>query len=329
MIETINATLAPMAMLFFCIALGFVIGKTKILPDNSGKVMAKLENWVFCPALSFYTMSTFLTLDTISIHGTNMLFACLTVGICVAIAIPLSCVFVKDKSYERNVYRYGLAIANIGYMGDPIVQAMFGSEALAYYKMFCLPFNIVIYVWGITILVPKDKQSGNPFMNIINPPTIALFVGVIFGLMGLTQYIPAFMSQAIVSMKDCMGPVAMLLAGFTIANYDFLAMLKKKKVYLATAVRLLALPLVITAVVFGVKELVNLVFSLSIGNTVMFFVLFATATPLGMNTIVFPEAYGGDPETGASMAMISHTLCIITIPVMYALATAVFGSFVI
>ena len=32
-----------------------------------------------------------------------------------------------------------------------------------------------------------------------------------------------------------------------------------------------------------------------------------------------PAAYGGDTSTGASMAMISHTLCVITIPLMYAL----------
>ena len=42
-----------------------------------------------------------------------------------------------------------------------------------------------------------------------------------------------------------------------------------------------------------------------------------TATPMGLNTIVFPAAYGGDTETGASMAMISHTLSVVTIPLMY------------
>lgn len=47
--------------------------------------------------------------------------------------------------------------------------------------------------------------------------------------------------------------------------------------------------------------------------------LIAVGTPLGLNTVVFPSAYGGDPKTGASMAMISHTLSVITIPLMYLL----------
>ena len=123
-----------------------------------------------------------------------------------------------------------------------------------------------------------------------------------------------------------MGPVAMLLAGFTIASYSFVGMLKKGKVYIATALRLFIIPSVIIAALFGIKELANLIFDLSINNNVLFLCFFATAAPLGLNTVVFPKAYGGDPETGASMAMISHTLCVLSIPIMYALMIAVFGE---
>ena len=58
----------------------------------------------------------------------------------------------------------------------------------------------------------------------------------------------------------------------------------------------------------------------------LFLTFFATAPALGLNTVIFPEAYGGNPETGASMAMISHTLCVITIPLLYALMVALFGT---
>ena len=52
---------------------------------------------------------------------------------------------------------------------------------------------------------------------------------------------------------------------------------------------------------------------------IMTLALVAFATPLGLNTIVFPAAYGGETETGASMVMISHTLSVVTIPLMYLL----------
>ena len=61
-------------------------------------------------------------------------------------------------------------------------------------------------------------------------------------------------------------------------------------------------------------------------DDVLFLAFFGSATAIGLNTVVFPEAYGGDPETGASMTLVSHTLCVITIPLLYALMVTIFGT---
>ena len=176
-------------------------------------------------------------------------------------------------------------------------------------------------------MVPSSgKSKFASLKKILNPPTVALFLGIAVGLSGLGTHIPAPVNSALDSLKACMGPVAMLLAGFTIASYSFFGMLKKKKVYIATFLRLFILPSIIIGSLFGIKELINLIFDMNINNNVLFLSFFATAAPLGLNTVVFPKAYGGDPETGASMAMISHTLCVLSIPIMYALMTLLFGT---
>ena len=325
MLATITATLNPMLLLFFCIALGFVLHKTKILPDSSGQVMAKLENWVFCPALTFSTMITFCTPATISTHALNICLATVALAVAIGVSIPLAKAFVKKKSPERGVYNYALAFANSGYMGDPLVQMILGDSMLAYYKLYCFPLTIGIYTYGISNLVPSNEKKGSTLKKIMNPSTIAMFAGMIVGLTGANAYIPTFVSSALSSLKACMGPVAMLLAGFTIASYNFTEILKNKKVYLATLLRLTVLPALVVATLFGAKELLNLCFHTSIGNSVLYLGFFSTASALGLNTIVFPEAYGGNPKTGASMALISHTLCIVSIPLMYALMTLLFG----
>ncbi len=327
MLDTFSAALTPMLTLFICIAVGFIIRKANLLPEDSGTVMAKLENWVFCPALSFATMARNCTVDSLGTHATNIILSALGVAVAIAIAIPLSRLFIKKKCPERGVYMYALAFANNGYIGDPVVLAIFGEQGLFYYKLFCLPINIMVYTWGISVLVPSsDKSNFSSLKKILNPPTIAMFLGMAVGLSGLGTHIPTPVNSALDSLKGCMGPVAMLLAGFTIASYSFFGMLKKKKVYLATFFRLLILPSIIIAALFGIKELANLIFDMNINNNVLFLCFFATASPLGLNTIVFPEAYGGNPETGASMTMISHTLCVLSIPIMYALMILLFGQ---
>lgn len=320
------STLSPMATLFFCIAIGFVASKTKIFSEEAGKVMAKMEIWIFCPALNFMTMVRYCTVDSIVTHATNIAMAGVTVVISMAIAIVLSRFFVREKNSERGVYKYALAFANSGYIGDPIVLTMFGEAALAYYKFFCLPLSLAIYTWGISVLTPSNITKGSVFKRLLNPPTSSMLVGIVMGLFGLGNHLPTFLISSLDSLKSCLGPVAMLLAGVTIARYDLFNMLKKKKVYIATALRLVIIPSVLITVLFGVKTLVILILNVSIGNDVLFLCFFATATPLGLNTVVFPEAYGGNPETGASMAMISHTLCVISIPIMYAIMVAIFGT---
>ena len=109
-----------------------------------------------------------------------------------------------------------------------------------------------------------------------------------------------------------MGPVAMVLTGFLIGQYPVKKLLSDKKIYIASALRLFVLP----ALFIVILKL------LGADNTALTMCLFAFGTPLGLNTVVFPAAYGGDPSTGVSMATISHTVCVVTIPIMYALLTA-------
>ncbi len=330
MITTFLATFNPMLMLFFCIAVGYVLRITRILPDDAGKVMAKLVTWVFSPALSFSTMAKYCTVDSIGTHATNILLSAFGVALALGMAMAIAPLFIKKKCPERGVYMYALAFANSGYIGDPLVLALFGDRVLSFYKLFCLPVTIGIYTWGMSVLVPDGEHKGNPLKKIfLNAPTVAVFLGMAVGLSGLGAHLPIFLTDSLNSLKTCMGPVAMLLAGFTVANYSIKAMLKKRKVYLASVLRLVVLPSIIIGAVFGVKELMNMILGLSIDNSVLHLTFFATAAPLGLNTVVFPEAYGGNPETGASMAMISHTLCVISIPLMYALLTLIFGPLVI
>ena len=79
--------------------------------------------------------------------------------------------------------------------------------------------------------------------------------------------------------------------------------------YVVTALRLLVIPSVMLLILrlIGAPALVQT------------FTLFAFAAPLGLNTIVYPAAYGGETKTGAAMTIISSTLSVITIPLMYLL----------
>ena len=73
------------------------------------------------------------------------------------------------------------------------------------------------------------------------------------------------------------------------------------------ALRLLIIPLAMTTLLrFFVKD-----------SSVLLYVLCFLGMPLGLNTIVIPAAYGVDTKAGASCALISSALAVVTIPLLF------------
>lgn len=329
MLEVFLATLDPMLTLFSCIAVGYALRKARILPNSAGQVMSKLETFVFCPALNFITMAQYCTRETLGTYAGYLLFATCAMTIAIGLAVAIAPLLTRNKRGERGIYRYALAFANSGYMGDPLILALFGAPVLAVYKIYALPLNVGTYTWGIAqIMSREDGPKGFlPLLRkLCNPPIFSLFAGIAAGLTGLGAHLPDFAVSTLNSLKNCLGPVAMLLVGFTVAGYSLPRLLKKKTVYAATALRLVGLPTVIVCALWGIQALVEICFGQYFDHTVLFLCFFTVATPLGLNTVIFPEAYGGDPEPGAAMALISHTLCVLTIPLLYAMMTLFFGA---
>lgn len=311
MFEVFSATLSPMLMMFLCMVIGFILNKAKLCPDNTTTVLSKLETCVLLPALTVNTFSKYCTVASLSQQYKLVLYCLLAVAIAIAIAIPLSAVFEKN-GYNRNIYKYALTFGNFGFMGNAIVPAILGEEMLYTYMLFTLPLNVAVYTWGIAILIPAKEGKHNPLKNLMNPVFFAIVIGAFLGLTGAAELLPGFIQSTLSGLGNCMGPIAMVLTGFVIGNYPFRQLLNKPKVYIAAALRLFLFPALF----------ILLLKLLGADSTALTLCLFGFATPLGLNTVIFPAAYGGDTATGASMAMISHTVCVITIPIMYALLTA-------
>lgn len=312
MLDAFSATLSAMLAMFCCIFVGFVLRKKKLVPEDTDSVLSKLLNYALCPALSFHTFFQNFSISSLLENYSLILYSCLILALAILLAGPLSRLFVKE-GYGRNVYKYAMAFANYGYMGDSIMLAVFGSEMLFYYMLFKIPMLIITYSWGMAQLIPGKKGLKGTLLRIINPSTLAMVLGVLGGLFNLKAYAPVFLTGALTNLGSCMGPIAMVLTGYVVASFDMKKMLTNTKVYIATAVRLLILPAVYCTllILIGANELV------------LTLTLVAYATPLGLNTVVFPAAYGADTSTGAGMAMISHTLAVLTFPLMYALLTFV------
>lgn len=309
MLDTFFATVSPMLVMFSCILIGYLLRIYKVIPENASTVLSRLVVYVFLPAQIVGSFMQNCTLESIALNYTLVLYGTFAVGLGMAMGIPLAKLFSKEIN-EQKIYRYALVFANCGFLGYAIVPMIMGQEALYCYILFNVPLSIAIYSWGYTTLVPSGKGQKRSFWEVLKQPAIiATGVGLLLGLTGARTYMPAFVTTVTSNLSGCMGPSAMLLTGFVVGGYDIRKLLTKKKVYIAAALRMIVLPAIHAAAMYLIGA----------DKQTIILAAIAFGAALGLNTVVVPAAYDGDTHTGAAMALISHTACVITIPLLYGL----------
>ena len=149
--------------------------------------------------------------------------------------------------------------------------------------------------------------------KIFNPPMIALIVGVIVGVCRIP--VPDIVLSAANSASNCMAPCAMLLTGFVLAKQPLGAMFTQFKSYLISFIKLIVFPLI----GFFMMRL------LGAPEQAVILCTIALALPFGLNSVVFPEAFGGDSTPGARLCFIGNLMALVTIPLVFFLLSRVYG----
>ncbi len=317
--EFFQPILNQMVYLFAFIVIGYLLIKIKALPAESTATLSKLESKLFIPALALYTFMNNFTVHMLGESGIILLLSIGMLVIIVPMAILGSRLIFGSDAYLKKIATYGLTFANFGYMGNAIMSNVF-PEIFLQYNVFCMPLWVLIYLWGVpTLLIADNKEGGEKvslkekLKPLCNPMFAAMIIGIIFGLTGFTDIIHPSITNVIKVSGDCMSPIAMILTGMTIAQSDLWKMVTKWQTYVLSAVRLLVFP-TIFILIFALLPQNEI-----ITETFLICALASLAMPLGLNTIVVPKGYGKDTTDAAGMALISHTLSIGTIPLMFLL----------
>lgn len=300
-----ESTLNQIGFLFFLIGFGWLLAKLNVLPKGASAVLAKLETAIFVPALVLSTFMRNFTPSKLNAASKTLLIS----SSLLAGSVFLALIFARmctGEAYTRKLYIYGLAFSNFGFMGNAVVNAVFPHFFMDY-LIFTIPFWMLIYLWGVpTLLIPGSKKTAGERMRaLFNPMFVGMLIGILLGLTG--WQLPGFISTAVTVAGDCMSPIAMLLTGITVASIGFSDAFGKLSVWAVSLIRLLLLP------VIGIIVLLILPFN----ETIEVCTIAVLAMPLGLNTIVIPASYGKNPAIGTSMALLSHLLSCLTIPLVF------------
>lgn len=312
MSNTFLLSVEKIASLFLLLGIGFLLGKKRILPQGSSKVLSLLETKLFLPALIFYNLSSNFSLDKIEKYLNSFLFGLVFLAISLIISFAISFIFSKEKN-GRKFYTYIFAFSNYAYFGYPVIESVLGAQILSNMIIFALPFTVTIFTLGVYLLrfdngqTEKALNSNKIYKSILSPVIMSVILGITCGILKLT--LPSVIKESVYAAASCMGPVSMILIGLVLSAFPFKDLFLSGKAFIVSIVRLIILPFFFGSVLWlsGVR-----------GNSFILPVIMS-AMPVGMNLIIFPEADGQDSKNNGRICFVSYLLAFLTIPLMFSL----------
>ncbi len=217
----------------------------------------------------------------------------------------------RVKSADAPLMRFAMSFCNPGYMGFPLISALFGSEGLLYASVFNTMYNLIFWTVGVSQLEPeKTGHSLRDVADVLKKPTIiATVIGLViyFGQIP----IPDVIAEPIELLGNMSTPLAMFITGMVMAGSSFETTVRDWHMWLAVGMRLLVIP----ALTLGLCWLVGM------NGIVGTVVVLLAACPCASITSVFAVRYHYDEALGAGMVVISTLASIGTLPLFAALVS--------
>lgn len=311
MYEYFTRAATQILMILLYIGIGFILRRSKLLPENTSKSLSLLETFVFLPALIFNNLSTNVRIEKLTTYSVMVISGVIFLIGVLLVAKLFTTVFMKGRLKEEyGTYMYMFAFANYGYVGYPVIEGVFGSEMLTKMILFAVPFTFAIYTYGAILLSGDGSSKKLKIPPKMIPILCALGLGVIVGLTGVK--LPGFVTGMTGALKGCMSPVAMIMTGFVLGSLNFKAIFTSIRAYLVSVVRLAVIPAIFIGAMLLLRVFVD------VPGELMIIPLFIASMPIGLNAVIFVEANGRDSSDNARMCLISYILAFVTVPLIMA-----------
>ena len=195
-----------------------------------------------------------------------------------------------------------------GFIGIPLVTAVFGAEAAFYVVSYSTLVNLLQWTYGIVIISGK-KETINLKMVFVNPVFISMVIGLILFVAQPT--LPSVVTGTIGYIADANTALAMIILGFYLSKVRLRDLFASARLYVVSAVRLLVVP--------AVTVLIFLLFPFARGEITLI-TLIAAATPVASSTAIFAQKFDQDYRQAVSYVCLSTILSVATLPLVMLVA---------
>lgn len=293
--------LQQMMIIFLLILTGYVIYKKGIIQGEIAKGISALVVNVCNPAI---LIRSAFERDA-SVTNEKLLLAVFGSGLMYVILLAASWILprlLRTEAKWRNHYALMSIFGNTGFIGIPLVSAVFGDQAVIYTAIVNAYFNLLFYTYGIWLADGVNRKfSWKNFLNIGNLSivvTIAVFL--------YQPKLPEVLTSTIDHMANTTTFLAMVVIGISLARTRLLEIFTEKKLYLFIGLRFVLIPVFI-----------SLFLRIFIRDEVVYgTIVLLAAVPVGNLALMRVEETGGDGTMLSQGIILSTILSLVTIPIV-------------
>ncbi len=294
--------------IFLLVAAGFALAKIGLIGATAIDGLTKMTFWTLIPATLFLTIPANRVSELFNLS--------IWIAYYGAVVITAISVFVLLKTGRKNstpeaiVLAFGAIFSNIGMLGIPIVDILFGHEGLLVLATILCTHAVSLLTSTILLLEWSRNRTGNPaavlgktlHAQICNPIIIAIICGIIVAASGVV--IPTVAVTFFGMLKAAMPPIALMLIGAGIYG-------QKLRGNLSTSITgAIAKVCLMPGLVFMIGTALHLPL-LTLAPAIMI-----AALPPGVNSVLMASSYDTARERTATTMLVATLLSVVILPVL-------------
>ncbi len=299
---TFTLLMNQMIKFFLIMALGYFLFKKNFTDIEFNKRLSRILLNITLPALILNSVLT-QTERPAAVSVFSVFLTALLIYLFLPLVGMFAARFFPADQTQKNLYAFMTAYSNIGFMGFPIIDALYGTTAVLYTAIFNIMFNLSCYTLG-TAIMTRNSETGTRInlRHLVNPGFLLSIASIVVYF--LNPPFPKALADTVAAVGGITTPLSMLLIGSTLATNSVKEIFSDKFLYLYTVFRQILLPLVSLGLIHLLikDELIQ--------NVTCVMMLM----PAANSCVMFANEYSADEKLASKSVFLTTLLSVITIP---------------
>jgi len=305
MIESFLTVGQSVLHLFLMGAVGFLLGRLKLMDDRTASGMTNLLLYICTPFMMVVAFQNAPSDGGMEGFG---IAAALTLVFHIVTILIAHLVIRQKDTRQQAVFRLAAVLSNCGFMALPLQSALLGSAGVFYGSAYNIVFNLIAWTYGLSMITGGSAKPS--LKQLLNPGLLGVIAALVLFLLGIR--VPDLLMPPLTHVGNLTIPLPMIVIGYQLSQADLRSVLRRGGLWLSMVLRLLVFPAMALA----------LMLALRIDRTVLLAVMIAAAAPSAAIVNMFAVRYNGDTELSSS-TVATHTLfSCLTMSLMVGLAMA-------